>query len=181
LFAFNKWTKAQQIADIIASHLSELADTTCFDTLRLDTIFFNIPELKVNNDAFLRDLDMMLQKSYLSCEEEFDQDSLVYIIKEKRRLIYGYLLTITKLPLEFARHAKGFFKINDTYFFVEDIFPDNSEEFFAITNNSQQFYYLKPIFPPFKIVVSTGSECVTLVEYRYGYEKLFFIESYWSE
>ena len=79
-----------------------------------DTIFFDAPELKVNNNSFLSDLDTMLTDFYLPCGRR--DSNMVYAMYVED----VYLFTIIKAPSYFGRiaGAKGFFKVNDTYIFV---------------------------------------------------------------
>jgi hypothetical protein len=145
----------------------------------VDTFFFDLPELKVNNHSFLHDLDTMLQKSYLSCEGEDSINNTVYIITIEQKREYVYLLTIEKLLLKYAkRYAKGFFKINNIYFFVGGIFPENPKELFTMTDNNQQFYNIELVDLPNELTIISGRECTILLEYRYA--TLFFLKSYWK-
>ena len=72
-----------------------------------DTVFLNIPELIVNNNPFLYDLDTMFQKSYL-CKIKDDR---IFTIEAKQTSEDIYLFTIIQSPLEYKRlaDAKGFF------------------------------------------------------------------------
>ena len=150
LFVFNGWAKAQQN----------------------DTIFFDIPELKINNNSFLYDLDTMLQKSYLSCG--IKSDILFYIMYVEQKNEQTYLLTISQVPFRYDERlwrSEGFFKINDTYFFVKGMLP---KKLFTITDYYQQFYYQSQyIYLSDKIIFSYERTCTILLEYRD--EKLFFI------
>jgi len=139
-----------------------------------DTVFFNVPELKVNNNAFLYDLDTMLLKLCHHCEDDW-----VYVITIEQKREYIYLLKSKKTLLEYAkRDAQGFFKINSTYFFVKGILPENPKKLFTLTDNHQQFYYIEPVLLPGDFIITTGGECcVILLEYRY--EKLFFFGEHW--
>lgn len=144
-----------------------------------DTVFFNLPELKVNNNSFLYDLDTMLLKFCPPCKEENSHDSL-YIITIEQKREYIYILTIQKSPpLEDIRYTKGFFKINNTYFFVKGILPEKPKYLFTKKSNSQQFHYIEPVLIDIDDVRldTDGDCCVILLEYKY--QKLFFLEKLW--
>jgi hypothetical protein len=146
ILAFNNWANAQR-----------------------DTVFFDIPELKVNNSYFLYDLDTMLLKFCYHCEE-----NLVYVINIEQKREYIYLLNIKKTPLKYAkRNAKGFFKMDNTYFFVNGILPENPKKLFIRTDNHQQFYYVERVLLPDDFVIDIVEDCCSIMlEYRY--EKLLF-------
>mgnify|MGYP001247335534 CR=1 FL=1 len=143
--------------------------------LLFDTVFLDIPELMVNNNSFFYDLDTISQKSYF-CDIKDDRIFTIYV---KQTNEYNYLFTIIQAPLEYRRlaGAKGFFKINDTYFFVigKELLSEYPKGLFTITNNQQPFYYLK-LKPGENIGFSDG-ECWIDLEYRD--EKLFFLKKYW--
>ncbi|MDY0015863.1 MAG: hypothetical protein RBS13_06600 [Bacteroidales bacterium] len=145
-----------------------------------DTVFFDIPELKVNNNAFLYDLDTMLLKFCPPCEEENSHDSL-HIITIEEKSEYIYELTITKSPpLDYLiRYTKGFFKINNTCFFVKGILPEKPKCLFTATTKSQQFYYIEPVLITDDDVKfdTDGDCCVIILEYRY--QKLLFLKRLW--
>ena len=155
LFTFNNLAKAQY-------------------HLLFDTVFLDIPELKVNNKSFLRDLGTMLRKSYL-CKIK---DNRIYTIYVEQKSECIYLFTIIQAPLEYKRLAgsKGFFKVKDTYFFLNgiDLLTEYPEGLFTITDNQQQFYYLK--LKPDKNIGFVDGECWIDLEYRNG--NLFFLRKY---
>lgn len=157
LFLFNKQAKAQ------------------YHSL-FDTIFLYIPELIVNN-SFLYDLDTMFKKSYF-CEIDSDNNLTIYV---KQNSDYSYLFTIIQAPLEYGRiaGAKGFFKINDTFFFVKgnELLSEFPKGLFTITNNQQMFYYLKLKRDYEGYIGFFDGECWIDLEYRN--ERLFFLRKYW--
>lgn len=140
---------------------------------QFDTIYINIPELMVNSNSFLNDLDTMFKKSYL-CEIK---DGRIFTIYVKQTSEESYLFTIIQAPLEYERLAgtKGFFKINGICFFVKgtELLSEYPKGLFTITKNQQQFYYLR-----YKEDVSfSDGECWIDLEYKD--EKLFFLRKYW--
>ena len=154
LFTFNNWAKAQQ----------------------LDTVFFDVPELKVNNNSFLHDLDTILQKH---CYDYSGKKGSAYHIIIEQQRTYIYLLNVTETTLEYAKkNTKGFFKINNVCFFVKGILPENPKKLFTLTDNHQQFYYLEPVIELGELMIDIfDGFCDIALEYRY--EKLFFFERDW--
>jgi hypothetical protein len=138
-----------------------------------DTIYLDIPELKVNNSSFLYDLDTMFQKSYL-CKEGKNSIYAMYVEQKSEGI---FLLTIVQAPLERGRlaGAKGFFETNGMYIFVKGIglLSEYPKGLFTITDNKQQFYYVK--HP--EHIISFDGECWVDLEYKD--DRLSFLKKYW--
>jgi len=152
LFVFNEQAKAQNESPF-------------------DTVFFDIPELRVNNNSFLYDLDTMFQKSYL-CKIR-DDGIFTIEIKQTNEDIYSFIIKQTPLDSKRGPYARGFFMINGIYLFVRGtkLLSEYPEGFFTVTNNQQSFYYLK-LKPNLLDFGYVDGECWRYLEYRDG--KLFF-------
>jgi hypothetical protein len=157
---FNNWVKSQNKSSYY------------------DTVFIDIPELIVNNNSFLYDLDTMFQKSYL-CEI---RDDCILTIEVKQTNEGIYLFTIIQSLLEINKRrligSKGFFTLNGVCFFVEgtELLSEYPKGLFTITNNLQSFYYLK-IKPNLYEIGCVDCECLIYLEYKDG--NLFFLRKYW--
>ena len=103
---------------------------------QMDTIYFNTPELKVNNQSFLYDLDSILLQHCFKCDT-----NKVYLIDIDQKREYVYQLKITGTLWEFAKNTEGYFIINNKYFFVKGILPENPKPLFTQTDNISHFFY----------------------------------------
>lgn len=143
---------------------------------QMDTIYFYTPELKVNNQYFLHDLDSILLQHCSKCDT-----NKVYLIEIDQKRMYVYHLNVTgTLWWEFAEYSKGYFMVNNKYCFVKGILPDSPKPLFTQTDNISQFFYEKPHYDPNDFwIFADGDCCSLLLEYRY--QKLFFLKNLWEQ
>lgn len=142
---------------------------------QMDTIYFYTPELKVNNQSFLHDLDSILLQHCSKCDT-----NKVYLIEIDQKRMYVYHLNVTGTFWEFAEYAKGYFMVNNKYCFVKGILPENPKPLFTQTDNISHFFYEKPHYDPNDFCVDADGDCCSiLLEYRY--QKLFFLKNLWEQ
>lgn len=140
---------------------------------KMDTIYFNTPELKVNNQYFLYYLDSILLQHCYGCDT-----NNVYLIDIDQKREYVYQLKVIETLWEYAKDAKGYFMVNNKYCFVKGTFPENPQPLFTQTNNVSQFFYEEPHYDTNIFwIFADGDCCSILLEYRY--QKLFFLEKLW--
>ncbi len=140
---------------------------------KMDTIVFNTPELKVNNQYFLYDLDSILLQHCYGCDT-----NNVYLIDIDQKRKYVYQLKVIGTLWKYAKDAKGYFMYNNKYYFVKGTFPENPQPLFTQTDNVYQFFYEEPHYDTNVFwIFADGDCCSILLEYRY--QKLFFLEKLW--
>lgn len=140
-----------------------------------DTVYFNIPELKVNQKSFLRSLNRIINKTSF-CEDKKNGATYINVITINLNADSNYVFTVlrSKLHQSEFRFSKGYFKTNGNYFFLigKDSLNDYPENLFCITKNIHTFYALRV-----KNVSFLDGE--VWMDLLYKRKRLYLIKKYW--
>ncbi len=114
--------------------------------LQYDTVYFDLPELKVNQKSFLRTLNAVIRKTSF-CEEKKVGEKNVNVVYVKKYDDEKFMFSIVQSSIEYSKFHKSkfFFVLKDRYFFVmgDGSLAEFPKGLFSVTENVQTFYDLR--------------------------------------